>query len=262
MRKRANTVSLTRSKARAKASVAANKNATIAGASGVINMPPIAVSSFRTLSHSDRHRRYRRSDAIPPGNGPDTAGFRSRASSPLRGAGGVVLSRECSELASINALCRCAARVFCRPLCWVRRACLRASVRRTRQQCGRSGIFVRKLVLLVALVVAPPPFLLGAIPQTAIGPGSGHGYLIDKHIRPGLDCASCHRNAPPPEAPEMSICTGCRGSYSQIAAKTASDQPNPHASHLGEIPCAACHHVHRASETLCDECHTFGMKPP
>ncbi len=116
--------------------------------------------------------------------------------------------------------------------------------------------------ILASVIVATLPFLLEAVAQSPTGPGSGHGYLIDKHIRAGLDCASCHRDAPLSDAPKMTVCTGCHGSYSQIAAKTASDRPNPHASHLGEIPCWACHHVHRASETLCDECHAFGMKPP
>jgi Cytochrome c3 len=121
---------------------------------------------------------------------------------------------------------------------------------------------MRKLRLLISLIVAPVPFAPGAIAQALTGPGSGHGYLIDKHIGAGLTCASCHRDAPPPKAPAMTVCTACHGSYSQIAAKMASDQPNPHASHLGEIPCSACHHIHRASESFCDECHTFGMNPP
>jgi fumarate reductase flavoprotein subunit len=124
--------------------------------------------------------------------------------------------------------------------------------------CGRRA----KLLLLIALFFVPFPFLLVAVAQTPTSPGSGNGYLIDKHVGAGLACASCHRDAPPPKAPEMTVCTGCHGTYLQIAAKTASDQPNPHASHLGQIPCAACHHVHRASESLCDQCHTFGMKPP
>jgi hypothetical protein len=124
--------------------------------------------------------------------------------------------------------------------------------------CGRHA----KLLVLTALIFLPLRFLPGAVAQTATAPGSGHGYLIDKHIAAGLSCVVCHRDAPPPKAPAMTVCTSCHGTYSQIAAKTASDQPNPHASHLGEIPCAACHHVHRASESLCDQCHTFGMEPP
>ena len=123
----------------------------------------------------------------------------------------------------------------------------------------RSG---RKLLLLLALTVAIVPFLPGAVAQAPLGPGGGHGYLIDKHIGAGRSCASCHRNAPPPMAPDMTVCTGCHGNYSQIAAKATSAQPNPHASHLGEIACTTCHHVHRASQSLCDQCHTFSMNPP
>ncbi len=98
--------------------------------------------------------------------------------------------------------------------------------------------------------------------QAPAPPGSGHGFLIDKHIAAGLDCAACHVDAPPPQVPAMTVCTGCHGSYQDIAAKSASDEPNPHASHLGDIPCASCHHVHKASETYCDQCHSFGLTTP
>jgi fumarate reductase flavoprotein subunit len=121
---------------------------------------------------------------------------------------------------------------------------------------------MRKSLFLVTLLVAPFPFFLEAVAQVPTGPGSGHSFLIDKHIVAGLNCASCHHDAPPPNAPEMTACIGCHGSYQQIAAKTATDQPNPHASHLGEIPCSACHHVHQASEMFCDQCHAFGLTPP
>ncbi len=121
---------------------------------------------------------------------------------------------------------------------------------------------MRKSLFLVTLLVAPFPFFLEAVAQVPTGPGSGHSFLIDKHIVAGLNCASCHHDAPPPNAPEMTACIGCHGSYQQIAAKTATDQPNPHASHLGEIPCSACHHFHQASEMYCDQCHALGMTPP
>ena len=120
---------------------------------------------------------------------------------------------------------------------------------------------MRKLLIFTALLLAS--FVLWqAGAQTPAGPGSGHGFLIDKHMAAGVDCVACHRDAPPPKEPEMTACLGCHGSYAQIAAKTVADQPNPHASHLGELPCAACHHIHQASETFCDQCHAFGMKPP
>ncbi|MGA8653198.1 MAG: cytochrome c3 family protein [Xanthobacteraceae bacterium] len=121
---------------------------------------------------------------------------------------------------------------------------------------------MRKSLLLATLLVAPFPFFLKAVAQAPTGPGTGHGFLIDKHIEAGLNCASCHDDAPPPNAPKMTACIGCHGSYQQFASKTATDQPNPHASHLGEIPCSACHHVHQASEMFCDQCHAFGLTPP
>ena len=70
------------------------------------------------------------------------------------------------------------------------------------------------------------------------------------------------RQRPPAEAPYNAVCSKCHGSYAEIAAKTASEQPNPHASHLGDIPCASCHHVHKASTTYCGQCHAFDMTTP
>lgn len=93
-------------------------------------------------------------------------------------------------------------------------------------------------------------------------PGAGHGFLIDRHIAAGLSCSACHVENPPATAPDNSSCIKCHGSYSDIAAKTAQDQPNPHASHLGDIPCASCHHIHQASVTYCAQCHNFDMKTP
>ena len=122
---------------------------------------------------------------------------------------------------------------------------------------GKSALFV--LALSIAMLTA---ILVQAQTQAPTAPGSGHGFLIDKHLAAGINCAGCHANAPPPQAPAMTVCTSCHGSYEQIAAKTASDQPNPHASHLGDIPCASCHHIHQASQTYCDQCHSFGLTTP
>jgi len=121
---------------------------------------------------------------------------------------------------------------------------------------------MRKFPLLVTFLVAILPAFLEAVAQVPSGPGGGHGFPIDKHIGTGLYCASCHHDAPPPNAPGMTAYIGCHGSYQQIASKTATDQPNPHASHVGEIPCASCHHVHKASEMFCNGCHGFALTPP
>jgi fumarate reductase flavoprotein subunit len=121
---------------------------------------------------------------------------------------------------------------------------------------------MRNLLTFVVLLAGASFMLFNAAAQGPTGPGSGHGFLIDKHAAAGVNCAGCHRDAPPPNAPEMTACLGCHGSYTQIAAKTAASNPNPHASHLGELPCAACHHVHKASENFCSDCHAFKMNPP
>jgi len=121
---------------------------------------------------------------------------------------------------------------------------------------------IRPVVFFLALA------LCGGLAAGMIGhavaqaPGSGHGYLIDKHVGAGLDCAACHAESPPAKAPDNATCSKCHGGYSDIAAKTASDTPNPHASHLGEIPCTSCHHVHQASTTYCTQCHAFDMNTP
>ncbi len=96
----------------------------------------------------------------------------------------------------------------------------------------------------------------------AAAPGAGHGFLIDKHVAAGLHCASCHSENPPAAEPAQAVCTNCHGTYAQIAAKTAADQPNPHASHLGGIPCSACHHVHKVSVLYCAQCHNFDLQTP
>ena len=56
---------------------------------------------------------------------------------------------------------------------------------------------MRKPLLLVTLLVAPLPFFLEAVAQAPTGPGSGHGFLIHKHIGAGLNlgeipCSACH----------------------------------------------------------------------
>ncbi|MBO0759165.1 MAG: cytochrome c3 family protein, partial [Bradyrhizobiaceae bacterium] len=90
----------------------------------------------------------------------------------------------------------------------------------------------------------------------SLAPGSGHGFLIDKHVSKDINCAACHKESPPRVAPEMGTCLGCHGgTYETLAAKTASDEPNPHTSHQGPIPSSSCHRVHSASQTFCNSCH-------
>ncbi|MGA8615906.1 MAG: cytochrome c3 family protein [Xanthobacteraceae bacterium] len=118
-------------------------------------------------------------------------------------------------------------------------------------------------ILVFAIVVGVIALSLAhAFAQSPPAPGSGHGFLIDKHVAAGLNCSACHAESPPSKAPDSSACIKCHGSYADVAAKTAQDQPNPHASHLGQIPCTSCHHVHQASQTYCAQCHNFDMNTP
>lgn len=116
-------------------------------------------------------------------------------------------------------------------------------------------------LLTGATAQAPKPSAAAATPGAA--PGAGRGFLLDKHMGAGLKCMACHSENPPAKQPDMAVCTKCHGSYAEIAAKTASDSPNPHASHMGELACTDCHHIHMASQSYCLTCHTnFHMTTP
>ena len=133
---------------------------------------------------------------------------------------------------------------------------------------------MRRLALAVILAIAggclplvfhaaAGPSMLVLADTLTVAPGAGHGFLIDKHIAAGLACNSCHA-ATPSRPVSMAACLSCHGgAYDKLAAMTASDDPNPHRSHQGEAPCAACHHVHMASENFCSQCHSeFDIKVP
>jgi fumarate reductase flavoprotein subunit len=123
------------------------------------------------------------------------------------------------------------------------------------------GCLVAVFCLLIGLTQAVALNALAQSPATS-APGAGHGFLIDKHVAAGLACNKCH-NESMAKAPEMATCLSCHGgTYAKLASMTNKDQPNPHASHRGEVPCAECHHVHKASVTLCTQCHSFDMTTP
>jgi hypothetical protein len=119
------------------------------------------------------------------------------------------------------------------------------------------------MALLAALFGLSALIILHASAQSPPAPGSGHGFLIDKHMAAKLNCSACHAESPPSATPQMAVCLGCHGgSYEKLAAMTAAAQPNPHASHQGPLPCASCHHVHVTSQTFCNSCHNFDMTTP
>jgi hypothetical protein len=115
--------------------------------------------------------------------------------------------------------------------------------------------------LLIGVIAGVLTHAEAQSPSSA-APGAGHGFLIDKHVAVGLNCAACHSESPPAKQPDTAVCVKCHGTNAQMAAKTASDQPNPHASHLGDIPCTSCHHIHQASVLYCAQCHNFDLNTP
>lgn len=100
--------------------------------------------------------------------------------------------------------------------------------------------------------------------STPVPPGGiVHGLLYEKHLTAGLACAACHGDAPPATPAGASTCLTCHGPVSALIEKTTADQPNPHAdAHIGKISCTDCHHIHVASESFCNKCHTFDMEVP
>lgn len=125
----------------------------------------------------------------------------------------------------------------------------------------------RRLIMIVGCcaligVVQAIFICMAADAQMPNTPGAGHGFLIDKHVAAKVSCGKCHTEGIT-KPMEMATCLGCHGgSYTKLAAATDDRRPNPHASHLGEAACATCHHVHIASVTSCNQCHTFDMTTP
>jgi hypothetical protein len=81
-------------------------------------------------------------------------------------------------------------------------------------------------------------------------------YLDRTHTQKGLDCITCHKQATYDTIPGKDVCLGCHGpQYTDLAAKTVKQTPNPHNSHLNEADCATCHGVHRPFVYVCQQCH-------
>jgi len=95
------------------------------------------------------------------------------------------------------------------------------------------------------------------------GPAAELSLLADKHKSAGIDCESCHQEKPPGKPVPMEICLGCHGGdFAKLADQTKKVAPNPHDSHLGNVPCEFCHHLHRPSEFYCSKCHLLDSKVP
>jgi nitrate/TMAO reductase-like tetraheme cytochrome c subunit len=85
-------------------------------------------------------------------------------------------------------------------------------------------------------------------------------HLANMHLQKGLSCTTCHGNDLIPDAnatPINAQCATCHGGMDKVAATfKGPSYLNPHASHLGNIPCASCHMGHQESKPYCLNCHT------
>ncbi len=83
-----------------------------------------------------------------------------------------------------------------------------------------------------------------------------------RHALLGIECAACHGADQAVRLPPMATCFQCHGSYADVAELTKSLIPNPHHSHMGEVPCGECHKEHAESRLSCNQCHVFEMSVP
>ncbi|BCG49155.1 Periplasmic fumarate reductase, FccA [Citrifermentans bremense] len=115
---------------------------------------------------------------------------------------------------------------------------------------------VNALLLSAALLIAVP---------TAWGGEPAKGaFLAGMHKKNKVACADCHGKSLTVDDNETALnknCKGCHGGFKDLAAKTKG-HINPHASHLGDTNCTACHKGHVASKAYCNYCHSFAMKIP
>ncbi|MCK9392410.1 MAG: cytochrome c3 family protein [Syntrophales bacterium] len=90
---------------------------------------------------------------------------------------------------------------------------------------------------------------------------------LERHVKAGLTCQSCHKESPPKDVVPGMQCMTCHGDLKKLLEKSSKAIPNPHASpHIapGEQPkCEECHHIHKPSEVSCSSCHQdFKYKMP
>ena len=86
--------------------------------------------------------------------------------------------------------------------------------------------------------------------------------LGEEHKKAGIVCEECHKDGAPKGDVITATCFKCHISYLKLAERTNRITPNPHESHIGNLECIACHHIHKPSEDYCKECHYTGFKVP
>ncbi|WP_303851374.1 cytochrome c3 family protein [Seleniivibrio woodruffii] len=92
--------------------------------------------------------------------------------------------------------------------------------------------------------------------------------LDNKHANAQVFCNGCHGRELPVFAAEVSndVCLVCHGPLEDLQKKTEPMEfkdRNPHKSHLGDVACSMCHHMHTEQTAYCVSCHQkFEMTMP
>lgn len=124
-----------------------------------------------------------------------------------------------------------------------------------------------KRCLLFVIIPGLVLSVLAAVSMFDMGQAAAVGAGLERHLKAGLNCQSCHAESPPKEMVPGMKCMTCHGDLAKLVQKSSKAVPNPHASpHLspGETPkCEECHHIHKPSEVSCLKCHEdFKLKTP
>ena len=82
--------------------------------------------------------------------------------------------------------------------------------------------------------------------------------LGDKHEAAGIQCNGCHEEPEPSNRVSKTICLACHANYKEVAASYL----DPHNAHRTSSDCGVCHHSHKPSEKICQECHSFNVQAP
>jgi hypothetical protein len=100
---------------------------------------------------------------------------------------------------------------------------------------------------------------IAAIERAFKDPASS-SHLANFHHQKGMPCGTCHGTDLIPDANATAIngqCIACHGAFEKVAASHKGPAwLNPHASHLGNVACTACHNAHQESKAYCLNCHT------
>ncbi len=97
-------------------------------------------------------------------------------------------------------------------------------------------------------------FVFLATGAAAFGVQAEKPPTAERHKAYRVDCAGCHGTSDKKQF-DHKKCLACHESYAKVAERTKKLARNPHKSHYGEVECNACHHGHKADESLCAQCH-------